>query len=144
MDSINKAFEIFEVFLNYDGELSISDISKLSGINSGTVHRITSILVERGYIIQPKRRGKYSLSTAKLVYLAKTAQQKLKINTIAYPFLRELAQTVDEAVAIASLLGNVAYRVGHKFAWDGLRMTAPGSDDVKPWLKEIYRKGWEI
>ena len=111
MDSINKAFEILDVFLQNEGELSISNISKLSSINSGTVHRITSILVKRGYVIQPKTRGKYSLSTAKLVYLAKTAQQKLKINTIAYPFLRELAQTVDEAVAIANLLGNVAYNI---------------------------------
>jgi DNA-binding IclR family transcriptional regulator len=111
LDSINKAFEILEVFLKNDDELSIKDISKLSGINSGTVHRITSILVKRGYVIQPKRRGKYSLSTAKLVYLAKIAQQKLKIKSIAYPFLRELAHTVDEAVAIANLLGNVAYNV---------------------------------
>ena len=111
MDSINKAFEILDVFLQNDGELSISNISALSGINSGTVHRITSILVKRGYVIQPKRRGKYSLSTTKLVYLAKIAQQKLKINTIAYPYLRELAQTVEEAVAIANLFGNVAYNI---------------------------------
>jgi DNA-binding IclR family transcriptional regulator len=111
MDSINKAFEIFEVFLENDDELSISNISKLSGINAGTVHRITSILVKRGYVIQPKRRGKYSLSTAKLVDFAKIVQQKLKIKTIAYPYLRELSQTVDEAVVMAHLLSHVAFIV---------------------------------
>jgi IclR family KDG regulon transcriptional repressor len=111
MDSINKAFEILEVFLNNDDELSINNISKLSGINSGTVHRITSILVKRGYVVQPKRRGKYSLSTVKVVEFAKIVQHKLKIKTVASPYLRELSQTVDEAVAIASLLGHVAFNI---------------------------------
>ena len=111
MDSINKAFEIFEVFLNNDDELSINNISKLSGINSGTAHRITSILVKRGYVIQPKRRGKYSLNTAKVVEFAKIVQHKLKIKSIATPYLRELSQTVDEAVAMANLLGHVAFNI---------------------------------
>ena len=111
MDSINKAFEIFEVFLNNDDELSINNISKLSGINSGTVHRITSILVKRGYVVQPNRRGKYSLSTAKLVDFAKIVQQKLKIKSLASPYLRELSHTLDEAVAMANLLGNVASNI---------------------------------
>jgi DNA-binding IclR family transcriptional regulator len=111
VDSINKAFEIFEVFLKNDDELSINNISRLSGINSGTVHRITSILVKRGYVVQPKRRGKYSLSTAKLVDFAKIVQQKLKIKSLAAPYLRELSHTVDEAVAMANLLGNVASNI---------------------------------
>ena len=111
MDSINKAFEIFEVFLKNEDELSINNIAKLSGINSGTVHRITSILVKRGYVVQPKRRGKYSLSTAKLVDFAKIVQQKLKIKSIAAPYLRKLSHTVDEAVAMANLLGNVAFNI---------------------------------
>jgi DNA-binding IclR family transcriptional regulator len=111
MDSINKALEIFEVFLKSDDELSINDVSKLSGINSGTVHRITSILVGRGYVIQPKRRGKYSLSTAKVVEFARIVQHKLKIKQIAAPYLRELSQTVDEAVAMANLLGHVAFNI---------------------------------
>jgi IclR family transcriptional regulator, KDG regulon repressor len=111
VDSINKAFEIFEVFLRNDDELSINNVSKLSGINAGTVHRITTILVKRGYVIQPKRRGKYSLSPAKVVDFAKIVQQKLKIKTIAYPYLRELSQNVDEAVAMANLLGHAAFIV---------------------------------
>ena len=111
MDSINKAFEIFEIFLKNDDELSINDIAKLSGINPGTVHRITSILVKRGYVIQPKRRGKYSVSSAKLVDFAKIVQTKLKIKTIASPYLRELSATIDEAVAMANLLGHVAFNI---------------------------------
>ena len=111
MDSINKAFEILEVFLNNDDELSINNISRLSGINSGTAHRITSILVKRGYVIQPKRRGKYSLSTVKVVEFAKIVQHKLKIKDIASPYLRELSQTVDEAVVMANLLGHVAFNI---------------------------------
>lgn len=109
MDSINKAFSIFEVFLNHDEDLSIKDISNISGITPGTVHRITSILVKRGYVVQPKIRQKYSLSTVKLVDFAKIVQHKLKIKTVAAPYLRELSQATNEAVAMAHLLGNVAF-----------------------------------
>jgi len=41
------------------------------------------------------------------------------------------------------ILGNVAYRVGHEFAWNGAKLEAPGSDDVKRYLQDPYRKGWE-
>ena len=55
MDSINKTFEIFEAFLKTDKDLSIKDISELTQISSGTVHRITNTLVQRGYVVQPKK-----------------------------------------------------------------------------------------
>lgn len=56
--------------------------------------------------------------------------------TCDFAYSGPLAETV--------ILSNVAYRVGHQFAWDAARMRTPGSDDVQPWLKHTYRKGWEI
>ncbi|MBN1588504.1 MAG: Gfo/Idh/MocA family oxidoreductase [Pirellulales bacterium] len=56
--------------------------------------------------------------------------------TCNFDYSGPLAETVT--------LGNVAYRVGHEFAWDAAQMQAPGSDDVQPWLSEPYREGWEI
>jgi DNA-binding IclR family transcriptional regulator len=62
------------------------------------------------------------LSTAKLVDFAKIVQQKLKIKSIANPYLRELSHTLSEAVVLANLLGNVAFSIaminpGHMFGF---------------------------
>ena len=111
MDAINKAFEILEVFLKTDDELSISDVSELTRISSSTAHRITSILVKRGYINQKRKRGKYSLSPQKLVELLGIIRKRLNIRTVALPYLNELSQTVDETVEMALRSGNIAFNL---------------------------------
>jgi IclR family transcriptional regulator, KDG regulon repressor len=111
MDAINKAFEILEVFLKTGDELSISDVSELTKISSSTAHRITSILVKRGYINQHKKRGKYSLSPQKLVELLGIIRKRLNIRTVALPYMNELSLKVDEAVEMALRSGNIAFNL---------------------------------
>ena len=61
MKSLQKALDILELFLGDEGEISLSDLSKSSGLNKSTVNRIALTLVKRGYLKQENRRGKYSL-----------------------------------------------------------------------------------
>ncbi|MHC1764762.1 MAG: Gfo/Idh/MocA family protein [Verrucomicrobiia bacterium] len=42
------------------------------------------------------------------------------------------------------LLGNVALRVGKKLHWDAANMKATNAPEADRYLKEEYRKGWEI
>jgi len=111
MDSINKAFEILEIFFKTDEELSISDIARITGLSSSTSHRITSILVKRGYIDQSHKRAKYKLSSKKLVDFARLIRHRLKLRNIALPFMKELTDNVDEAVELSLRHGNIAYNV---------------------------------
>lgn len=111
MDAINKAFEILDVFFTRGEALSITEIAKLANISASTSHRITSILVDRGYIEQDGKRGKYSLSRQKLVYLAGIIKKRLKIRNIALPYLKELSQTVNEAVLMSLRRGYVVYNL---------------------------------
>jgi IclR family transcriptional regulator, KDG regulon repressor len=111
MDAINKAFEILEVFFNSDNDLNISEISKLAGISNSTSHRIATILINRGYLEQGKKRGKYSLSSQKLVYLSKIIKKKLQVRNIALPFLKELSQSTNEAVLMSFRRGQMVYVV---------------------------------
>jgi IclR family transcriptional regulator, KDG regulon repressor len=111
MDAINKAFEILDVFFNTESDLSITELAKLAKISTSTSHRITSILVNRGYIEQNQKRGKYFLSTQKLVFLSQIVRRRLKIRNIALPFLKELSQTVNEAALISLRRGQMAYVV---------------------------------
>jgi IclR family KDG regulon transcriptional repressor len=111
MDAINKAFEILDVFIRNEDALNISEISRLAGVSSSTAHRITSILIKRGYIEQTQKRGKYFLSNKKLVDLASVVKKRLKIRNVALPYLQELSQAVDEAVELSGRRGNFAYNI---------------------------------
>jgi predicted dehydrogenase len=42
------------------------------------------------------------------------------------------------------LLANVAYRIQGAFDWDAATMKPGGNSDVEKYLREPYRKGWEL
>jgi DNA-binding IclR family transcriptional regulator len=111
MDAINKAFEIFELFLYSDDDLSIKDVSARTKITYPTAHRITSKLVKRGYLLQPQKRGKYSVHPGKLAEFIGVIRRKLNIRVIASPFLHDLSETVNEAVLLAVRRGLVAINI---------------------------------
>ena len=109
MDAINKAFEILDIFLEKEEELGINDIVRLINIKASTAHRITNILVSRGYIYQKQKRGKYSLSTKKLLDFVWIAKARLKVRNVALPFLQDLSQVVNENAHINFKVGKIAY-----------------------------------
>ena len=111
MDAISKAFHIFEIFLVSREELSISDVSKLAKISSSTTHRIISILAGKGYIDQKGKRGKYLISSRKLVELLGIIRKRLSVRSIALPYLNELSQSVDETVLLVLRTGYVAFNL---------------------------------
>ena len=108
MDAITKALEILDLFLHSEDDLSVKDVSELTHITYTTAHRITSTLVKRGYLLQPEKRGKYSVHPAKLADYIEIIRNKLNFRTIASPFMYDLSQTVNEAVFLAVRRGYVA------------------------------------
>lgn len=111
MDAINKAFQILELFLHAETELSISDVSEQTKITYPTAHRITATLVKRGYLLQPEKRGKYSVHPGKLSEFIGIIRKRLNVRMIASPYLHDLSQTVNEAVLLAVRRGNIAINV---------------------------------
>jgi len=100
MRAIKKTFDVLELFLNDKDEFSLSELSKLSGINKTTVSRITSMLVKLGYLRQREKRGKYSLGT-KFLDFSGYIKTRIGIRDIAIPYLNKLSQLVGESVIMA-------------------------------------------
>jgi predicted dehydrogenase len=48
------------------------------------------------------------------------------------------------ALSEAVLLGNVAYRAGHKLEWDGLALKAKNCREASNFIQREYRRGWLI
>jgi IclR family transcriptional regulator, KDG regulon repressor len=97
--SLNKAFDILDAFLANSGDLSLTEIAKITGINRPTATRIVSNLVKRGYLRQREKRGKYSLG---LVFLnfSGVVKRDIKLRDIAEPYLLNLSARVDETIII--------------------------------------------
>jgi IclR family transcriptional regulator, KDG regulon repressor len=100
MEIIKKAFNILELFLDHGQELSLEDISRLSGLKKPTARRLALTLVECGYLRQPVRRGKYSLG---MRFLDFSGNIKMNNNTVrvASPHLIKLREKLNESVTMA-------------------------------------------
>lgn len=106
--SLNKVLDILEVFLATGGsELRLSEIAQRTGINKATVYHIIADLVERDYLYQVERRGKYALGK-KFLNFSAVIRRRIKLRDIAMPFMVKLTEQIDEAVSL--------------FSWDGEKM----------------------
>jgi len=43
-----------------------------------------------------------------------------------------------------AILGNVAYRTGKPFEWDAENLKPKGAPEAERYIRETYRKGWEV
>jgi IclR family transcriptional regulator, KDG regulon repressor len=100
MKTLAKGLDILNLFLDKRKELSIADISKLSGVNKSTSYRIASTLVKYGYLTQRERRGNYSLGLTGLRF-CQAINLKLYFRNIALPYLGKLSEKVNEEAVIA-------------------------------------------
>lgn len=111
MSSLKKAFDILDLFLEVrNDELRLSEIANGSGLKLSTVNRICSELVERGYLKQSEKRGKYSLGR-QFIYFADIMKQKNAIKNIAKSHLVKLNSLVKEKVVLANWDGKKIYYV---------------------------------
>jgi IclR family KDG regulon transcriptional repressor len=102
VETVNRTLDILEVFLKQPGEIGIAELSSLSGINISTAHRIATDLVNRGYLKQKIKRGKYSIGVKPLEYFV-VIQNSLKIGDISMPYLKKLSELSGEYVEVAIL-----------------------------------------
>lgn len=58
----------------------------------------------------------------------------------------EASSNFDYAARLTeiAILGNVALRTGKRLKWDGAKMRATNAPEANKFIRESYRKGWEI
>lgn len=110
MKTVKKALDILEVFLNGEKEVSISELAEITGQNVSTIHGILQELLQKGYVVQRTKRGKYSLGL-KFLHFSGTISRIMSIEDLINPFVVELSQKIDETVNIAVLSGRSAVNI---------------------------------
>lgn len=100
MKSLHKVLDILDVFLDSGRDnMRLSEISELTKLDKQMVNRAVKVLVNRGYLNQPKERGCYYLGT-KLVNFQKIITRKRTLVRIALPHMNKLSDKVRECVII--------------------------------------------
>lgn len=123
MRAAERVLNILESFLNEEGEIGLVELANLSKLNISTTHRIASSLVKRGYLNQPNKRAKYSLSM-KLLEFTPFIENIERIADIAFPFLVELNKQVNESIVVSVLDRNEAINIEHVECRQNLRFTS--------------------
>ena len=111
--AITKTLEVLEIFLRKsEGEVGISEIAQLSGLKVSTAHRIASLLVDKGYLTQSGKRGKYSLGL-KFLEFNNILKRNFRITDIALPHLEKLRISSGESCNLAILDKNEVVYIEH-------------------------------
>ena len=120
METADRIIDVLETFLDFKKGIGVVDLAKYSGNNVTTAYRIASTLVKRGYLLQPKKRGKYYLGP-KLLRFKSVINMSNEVTEVARPFLIELNRRTKESVNLALLDENEAFYISHIDTDYGLR-----------------------
>jgi len=107
MTALEKVTDILELFLKSNEELSLAEISRLTGLNKSTAYRIASFLTKKGYLKQIEKRGKYSLGM-KFLDFNTVIKDRIAVRSIASRYLYELRNTIQESCGLVIWDGHTA------------------------------------
>lgn len=96
INSLIKSLNILEYLLEH-GEMSILELSNLSGMGKSTVHRILGTFKTMDYVEQNKENNKY-YATLKIFELGNKVANRIPLRKIARPYIEELYEKCHETV----------------------------------------------
>jgi IclR family KDG regulon transcriptional repressor len=102
MKTVNKVCDIFDIFLDNEGQINLSTLTKLSGLNKSTTYRICSTLANREYLYHRDHRGNFSLGL-KFSQFFTVSEIFSKIRDITVSFLEQLSNETGETVVLSTL-----------------------------------------
>ncbi|WP_444659000.1 IclR family transcriptional regulator [Caproiciproducens sp. R2] len=103
--SVQNALKVLKLFDAQNVQLSLIEISKLSGISKSTTLRIVFTLVQEGFLKQDETSKKYELGI-EIVRMGLSAFDSLDLNRIASARLKKLADETGLIVQMAILNKN--------------------------------------
>ncbi|WZL73318.1 IclR family transcriptional regulator [Clostridiaceae bacterium 35-E11] len=103
MELLNSAENVLDILCLWDSDkeqaLGLNEISKLTGINKSTVHKILQSLKKRNLVQQNEANKKYSLGVG-ILRLSTCVLKNLDLREIAHPLLKQLAYMCQNTVTL--------------------------------------------
>ena len=112
--SLHKALDIIQLLLERKEHLEFSEITKALDMPRSSAYKYLAVLRERGFLDFEPNSKRYRLGL-KFMELGSLVRSQIRIDQLALPFMKELAQQTGETVILSYLSSGVAYcleRVG--------------------------------
>jgi IclR family acetate operon transcriptional repressor len=107
VQSLDRALDVLERLADADESISLSQLTEQVGLPLGTVHRLLSGLVERGYAAQERETRLYGPGPKLLEVAARAAaNRRFSLSRLARPILQELTVATDETSNLLALQGD--------------------------------------
>lgn len=107
--SVLKALAILDALGGADEGLHLSELAAMAGFPASTTHRLLKTLASKGYVDRDASSGRYILGS-RILHLQIASTNRLRLARAAFPHLRELTRTVEEAANLSTLSdGRVIY-----------------------------------
>jgi IclR family KDG regulon transcriptional repressor len=122
--TVMKAIDVLEIFLKNDGGLSLTEISRLTGLNATTTYRLVSTLLKRGYLSHHQSKGMYTLGLKPIDYNF-AIRRTLKFIDFAYLSMSKLSKEQNESVYLAVMDGDESLVIEEVGIDEELRINSP-------------------
>lgn len=96
VQSVSRALDLLEAFLDHGPELGLTRIATLLSMNKATAHRLLATLETRGYVQHSEANHRYSLGV-RLFELGAHFQNQLDIRRAALPELTSMVEETGQA-----------------------------------------------
>lgn len=96
--SLTRGLEILECFSENNSTLSLTDISKKTGLSISTLSRLLNTLVHKGYLSKDTNK-KYMIGN-QMYKLMRLVSNTANLRTIALPILENLRDIFDETASL--------------------------------------------
>lgn len=104
LSTVSNAARVLKAFLDGEGELGVSELSRRLGLGKSSIHRVLTTLVAEGLLVHDPTTRTYRLSLV-LCELGEAAKANVNLHTAATPVLEELRNATGETVQVAVLDG---------------------------------------
>ncbi|MER1985175.1 MAG: IclR family transcriptional regulator [Solibacillus sp.] len=99
MSSLHKAIKVLKAFTNEEPSLSLTQLSKKTGISISSLQRFVSTFVYEGFLHKDERTKHYQLGHS-LLYLGNLVKQESSLILVADPLLKKLNEELGESVSL--------------------------------------------
>jgi DNA-binding IclR family transcriptional regulator len=100
--ALDRGIDVIEYLASSEGPVSFSEILGSMEIPKASLARILNTLCRRGIVDKTEEDGHYRLGM-KLLYLGNLLQDKLRLRSVAWPFMQKLADEISETVELSIL-----------------------------------------
>jgi len=111
MLTIDKAIRLLDFFDESRPEIGLSEMSRISGLDKATTHRVMTSLARHGLLEQHPKTRAYRLGVG-LLRLARIREATFPVEAVIQPLLASLTSDTDETSHLSLLTGSALSTVG--------------------------------